>query len=191
MEISEPCLRHTFGTLLAASGVHPKTAQELMRHSDINLTMSRYTHTFRGQEAKAVESLPDLSSPSQQQQKATGTDGIAYKPAYKKLAKNAYTGCQQSATFVNETDTRRPTIAESMDHGKSFESACLGNKKTPLSSSDSRADSQWAELDSNQRRLTPMGLQPIPFSHSGTDPLSKRRVYTFLSQFQQKNAAKS
>ena len=34
-------LRHTFGTLLAASGIHPKTAQQLMRHSDINLTMSR------------------------------------------------------------------------------------------------------------------------------------------------------
>ncbi len=35
-------LRHSFGTMLAASGVHPKTAQQLMRHSDINLTMSRY-----------------------------------------------------------------------------------------------------------------------------------------------------
>ena len=42
-------LRHAFGTMLAASGVHPKTAQDLMRHSDINLTMSRYTHTLRGQ----------------------------------------------------------------------------------------------------------------------------------------------
>ncbi len=28
----------------------------------------------------------------------------------------------------------------------------------------------WAGLDSNQRKLTLMGLQPIPFSHSGTDP---------------------
>ncbi len=25
-------------------------------------------------------------------------------------------------------------------------------------------------MDSNQRRLTPTGLQPVPFSHSGTDP---------------------
>ncbi len=29
---------------------------------------------------------------------------------------------------------------------------------------------KWAGLDSNQRKLTLMGLQPIPFSHSGTDP---------------------
>ena len=32
----------------------------------------------------------------------------------------------------------------------------------------------WAGLDLNQRRLTPMGLQPIPFSHSGTDPVRHR-----------------
>ena len=59
------------------SGVHPKVAQSLMRHSDINLTMSRYTHVLRGQESKAVEALPDLSLPSagRQKQIATGTDG--------------------------------------------------------------------------------------------------------------------
>ena len=64
-------LRHTFGTMLAASGVHPKTAQDLMRHSDINLTMSRYTHTLRGQTARAVESLPDFSRLTDQKHKAT------------------------------------------------------------------------------------------------------------------------
>ena len=69
-------LRHTTGSLLAASGVHPKTAQALMRHSDINLTMSRYSHIFRGQESEAVNKLPDLSKPSNQAQasKKTGTD---------------------------------------------------------------------------------------------------------------------
>ncbi len=67
-------LRHTFGTLLAAAGVHPKTAQTLMRHSDINLTMSRYTHTLIGQESRAVESLPDFSKLARQSQKKTGTD---------------------------------------------------------------------------------------------------------------------
>jgi len=70
-------LRHTTGSLLAASGVHPKTAQSIMRHSTIDLTMSRYTHIFGGQEAQAVASLPDFSTPSTQAQKAvaTGTDG--------------------------------------------------------------------------------------------------------------------
>jgi len=70
------CLRHTTGSLLAASGTHPKTAQSLMRHADINLTMSRYTHIFRGQESEAVERLPNLSLPSSQAEniKKTGTD---------------------------------------------------------------------------------------------------------------------
>jgi integrase len=71
------CLRHTTGTLLAAAGVHPKTAQSIMRHSTIELTMGRYTHTTLGQESQAIESLPDLTLPSQQAQAAiaTGTDG--------------------------------------------------------------------------------------------------------------------
>ncbi len=70
-------LRHTTGTLLAASGVHPKTAQSIMRHSTIELTMGRYTHALKGQESRAVERLPDLSLPSSQSQRAakTGTDG--------------------------------------------------------------------------------------------------------------------
>jgi len=67
-------LRHQTVTLLASAGVHPKVAQAIMRHSDINLTLSRYTHTLTGQEAKAIESLPDLSAPIDQQQVATGTD---------------------------------------------------------------------------------------------------------------------
>ena len=66
-------LRHVTGSLLAKAGVHPKVSQSLMRHSDINLTMSRYTHIFRGQESEAVEKLPDLSLPSQKKQQALAT----------------------------------------------------------------------------------------------------------------------
>jgi integrase len=61
-------LRHDTGTFLAASGVLPKVEQTFMRHSDINLTMSRYTHTQTGQGAQAVESLPDFSAPSSRAQ---------------------------------------------------------------------------------------------------------------------------
>jgi integrase len=70
-------LRHSTGSLLAASGVHPKVIQSIMRHSDINLTMSRYAHIFHGQESEAVAKLPDLGSPSKEGHKtaATGTNG--------------------------------------------------------------------------------------------------------------------
>ena len=37
-----------------ASGVNPKVAQSIMRHSDVNLTMSRNTHVYAGQEVAAA-----------------------------------------------------------------------------------------------------------------------------------------
>jgi integrase len=69
-------LRHSFVTNLASSGVHPKMAQTLARHSTITLTMDRYSHTMRGAETAALAMLPDLTSPaSDQAQRATGTEG--------------------------------------------------------------------------------------------------------------------
>ena len=52
------CLRHTFATLMARSGVLPATAQKLMRHSDIRLTMNTYTHLELADTAGAVAALP-------------------------------------------------------------------------------------------------------------------------------------
>ena len=66
------CLRHTTGSWLAASGVHPKVAQSIMRHSDINLTMTRYTHTLTGQESEAVGSCRIARSVVAEQPKAGG-----------------------------------------------------------------------------------------------------------------------
>jgi hypothetical protein len=73
-------LRHTCGSLLAASGCHPKVAQSIMRHCTIDLTMSRYTHVFAGQEADAVAALPDLDTPAAGAAKATGTDDATAEP---------------------------------------------------------------------------------------------------------------
>ncbi len=67
-------LRHTFITNLARSGVHPKVAQSLARHSTITLTMDRYSHTAIGEEVDAVAKLPDLSAAGRQELRATGTD---------------------------------------------------------------------------------------------------------------------
>ena len=67
-------LRHSTGSMLAAAGVNPKTAQDIMRHSDINLTMSRYSHIYRGAAAEAVTKLPNLSTPpATETRRATGT----------------------------------------------------------------------------------------------------------------------
>ena len=68
--------RHTTGTWLAQSGVHPRVAQDIMRHSDINLTMNTYTHVLLEQHTEAVNRLPDLSAlPMDVSNMATGTEG--------------------------------------------------------------------------------------------------------------------
>ena len=74
-------LRHTFISTLARSGISPKVAQTLARHSTITLTMDRYTHTGLHDIATAVGSLPPLPLPSgptseADELRATGTDGV-------------------------------------------------------------------------------------------------------------------
>jgi integrase len=64
-------LRHSFVSFLAAGGVSPKAAQRLARHSDVRLTLARYTHLGLGDEARALDALPDFTSPSAI--RATGT----------------------------------------------------------------------------------------------------------------------
>lgn len=50
-------MRQNFATGLARAGVHPKLAQKLVRHSDINLTMGTYTVLEDDDERAAVESM--------------------------------------------------------------------------------------------------------------------------------------
>ncbi len=77
-------LRHTFGTHLSKAGVWPRTAQSLMRHSDIDLTMRTYTDPRVLDMANAIDSLPALPSlmgeeelaPKSERLRATGTDEV-------------------------------------------------------------------------------------------------------------------
>jgi integrase len=54
-------LRTTFGTLLSKSGVPPRVAQRLMRHSDIRLTMQTYTDPKLFDLQGAIDSLPSVA----------------------------------------------------------------------------------------------------------------------------------
>ena len=66
--------RHTFVTNLALAGVAPQIAQELMRHSDINLTMGTYSHVGLYDLNAAVDSLPSIPD-FHPAESATGTGG--------------------------------------------------------------------------------------------------------------------
>jgi hypothetical protein len=68
--------RHQTGTLLAASGTHPKVAQSIMRHSDVKITMSTYSHLQDSDKAEAVSKLPAIKIIKPRQAK-TGTCDMA------------------------------------------------------------------------------------------------------------------
>jgi integrase len=62
-------LRHQFITDMVESGVHPKDAQALARHSTITLTMDRYAHVRRVNLQAALDRLPPLTgSPAEKKQ---------------------------------------------------------------------------------------------------------------------------
>ena len=75
-------LRHQFISNLAAAGEHPKVAQQLARHSTIDLTMNVYTDPHLLDTTGAVNRLPQpgATAPETQAGRATGTDGQSLRP---------------------------------------------------------------------------------------------------------------
>ena len=175
-------LRHTFITNLR--NVPSRVTQALARHGSSAMT-DRYTHIGLYDERAALDSLPKLPSLSGNRNDEnkvaalkTGTDDMFvgidksdYKPAYKKLTKNAFPDTNHSLPVGTTKVQHTQGEAESNDSDKAFLVKQLGVNSNLMSLIGNPKKENWAGLESNQRRLTPMGLQPIPFSRSGTDPL--------------------
>ena len=155
-------LRHSTGSLLAASGAHPKVVQSILRHSSIELSMNRYTHIFRGQESKAIANLPDLSLPSKQNQKATGTDDLAVDGAYKKLAKKSDFDCNSMSSIGFGEEQHKTRCEQNSGNVKPLQVAELGTKKERMSSTgtDSKSTTPEGTRTPNLRFRRPT-LYPI------------------------------
>jgi integrase len=73
-------MRMTLATMLNRAGVAPRTAQEIMRHSDIRLTMATYTDATLLNVSGALDSLPKLGTGKPDSEpvrvRATGTDDM-------------------------------------------------------------------------------------------------------------------
>ena len=87
-------LRHHFITWLAQSGVHPKDAQALARHSTITLTMDRYSHTGIRDMNAALAKLPELPGGQGEAARATGTDDFV-SPLFRQNASKTGIGGRQ------------------------------------------------------------------------------------------------
>ncbi|HQR06252.1 MAG TPA: site-specific integrase, partial [Gemmatales bacterium] len=71
--------RHTYVTFLVSSGIPPKLAQSLARHSDIRLTMDRYAHLQQHERLEAVRKLPSLIPSNLSHTCPHGRDSKAYE----------------------------------------------------------------------------------------------------------------
>lgn len=109
-------LRHEFGTLLSKSGVSPREAMELMRHTDMRLTMNLYTDPRIFDLKSAVEKMPTITptTPDSQQQAATGTDATIPFPNATRIGNDV--GSKRVAQEVARTATYGQCSASNGTH---------------------------------------------------------------------------
>lgn len=55
-------LRHSAATLLLSLGIHPKIVQEILGHSNINITLNVYSHVLPTMQKDAMDKLNDMFS---------------------------------------------------------------------------------------------------------------------------------
>jgi integrase len=122
-------MRHSTGTHLSAAGVSPRTAQAVMRHSDIQLTMRTYTDERLLDAAGAVELLPDL-----------GPAGWGGEKTVAPLVALPAGISGQNGAVSGTADRRERPLGEAENRGKLKENRGL---------------SKSGRLDSNQRPLRP------------------------------------
>ena len=134
-------LRHTCSSLLVAAGVHPRTIQSVMRHSTVALTMDRYSHILTGQEAQAINALPDFKDPQDETVRATGTAG---KEDDSVLAFCLASKGGKSPDF----DGRRRTDSDSISNSMTSEKPALDIEKRGFSSEN---EGKRRGRDSNPR----------------------------------------
>jgi len=148
-------LRHSLASLLNQSGVSPKVAQSLLRHSTIGLTMDTYTHIGLYDERNAIDSLPKLPSLDKDEtdeKKAaslkTGTDNLPVssdEKSYRKLTGETYFDRNKLAS---DGTPKQSENAESLALGgrdNTLTDRNIGNDCHPLTSEKRRG------RDSNPR----------------------------------------
>ena len=148
--------RHTFITNLSKSGVSPKVAQRLARHSKITLTLDVYTHCDHNDQRSGLEALPVasiLNKASLEVQNISAKSENAEKAHTKR-----HTKCTGKPDFgshfvsqpVSDNGIESVSIECGTDIDNSLEMSHLCAKKEQLSSIDNSCF--LSEADENRTR---------------------------------------
>jgi len=145
-------LRHTFGSFLESSGAAPKVAQELMRHSTVQLTLGLYTHLQADRVTEAVNALPDFGK---QEVAKTGTDDGIVDAISKNYVKS-------SATYSDSKQSKHSNtlqnIAKQGDNVAQTKNAACDSKNDVFKSKTERRGFEPPEGIVSLRRFS----KPLP-----------------------------
>ena len=138
-------LRHSFGSLLSAGGVAPRTAQAAMRHGSIDLTMNVYTDPRVLDVAGALDSPSRLATcreperkPMERRDGNRRREGVLYKVVDSLVA----------PTVAPNSDKRCKSLATGDNWASCDESA--EEQKNPSKQAVSRGFSERRRPDSNR-----------------------------------------
>jgi integrase len=122
-------LRHTFGTMLSATGTHPREAMALMRHSDLRLTMATYTDARIFDLAAAVAKLPSMTpTPQTETAVATGTDNLPITDSCDFAGSKTGSNYSLSSSFIGTQRLDEPKAGSAESPGKTSDSALIGTQ---------------------------------------------------------------
>src|SRR5216683_2177551 len=160
-----PALRHSYITLLSRTGASAKVTQELARHSDVRLTMNRYTHVALYDLTAAVEKLPFFLPPypnHRQPLAATGTDQAAHSPQHSPAGE-----IRRVSLTIPDTDERseapREPFAETLQI-RPFATGCDGHCSVQLSygrENPSKHPISLAQAAATRYRVLPYDQPPV------------------------------
>lgn len=139
-------LRHTLATNLARAGVPPRVAMEVMRHSDMRLTMKTYTDSSQLPTAEAIDRLPRFDQGEPLTLRATGTEDASEMS--KKRSQTSVAGRRDKSSAV------------AVEKGRKHE-------KTPQKAGSSRRVSQSVATRRNGSKRVAEGIRtPDPRDHN-------------------------
>lgn len=146
-------LRHTFATMLANSGIHPRVAQDLLRHSDINLTMKTYSHTLIDDRAKATSSLPSFMPENQEAKTGTmDADEMAENSQADLQAVLRAVEWQKKAIFGTTSGNENGSAGNGADNEKARKTQGFTGVVSWLPPRDSNPDKQNQNLKPNSSK---------------------------------------